>query len=32
MAYLLDGHGVIIGKSLRGEELGAAVLKALTNH
>jgi len=29
MAYLLDRHGVIIGKDLRGGELIAAVEKAL---
>lgn len=32
MTYLLDRHGVIIGKELRGEELAAAVLKALGNN
>jgi hypothetical protein len=29
MTYLLDRHGVIIGKELRGEELSDAVVKAL---
>ena len=29
MTYLLDQHGVIIGKELRGKNLGAAVEKAL---
>ena len=29
MTYLLDQHGVIIGKELRGHALGAALLKAL---
>jgi thiol-disulfide isomerase/thioredoxin len=29
MTYLLDRHGIIIGKELRGEELGPAVVKAL---
>ena len=32
MTYLLDGHGVIIGKDLRGEELSDAVIKALANN
>ena len=33
MTYLLDGHGVIIGKELRGENLADAVAKALAkNH
>jgi thiol-disulfide isomerase/thioredoxin len=32
MSYLLDPHGVIIGKSLRGHALAAAVAKALANH
>jgi thiol-disulfide isomerase/thioredoxin len=32
MAYLLDQHGVIIGKALRGGELGAAVAKALSSN
>jgi thiol-disulfide isomerase/thioredoxin len=32
MDYLLDSHGIIIGKELRGEELGAAVAKALTSN
>ena len=31
MAYLLDGHGLIIGKDLRGEKLVAAVVKALAS-
>jgi thiol-disulfide isomerase/thioredoxin len=30
MDYLLDRHGIIIGKGLRGEELPAAVAKAVT--
>jgi thiol-disulfide isomerase/thioredoxin len=30
MDYLLDRHGIIIGKGLRGEELEAAVAKAVT--
>jgi hypothetical protein len=30
MDYLLDRHGIIIGKGLRGEELQAAVAKAVT--
>jgi hypothetical protein len=29
MDYLLDRHGVIVGKELRGKELGAAVQAAL---
>ena len=32
MTYLLDRHGIIIGKELRGEELGAAVVKALAEN
>jgi thiol-disulfide isomerase/thioredoxin len=32
MDYLLDRHGVIIGKGLRGEELGQAVAKAVTEY
>ena len=32
MDYLLDRHGVIIGKELRGSELMAAVAKALTSN
>lgn len=32
MDYLLDRHGIIIGKELRGEELGQAVAKALANN
>jgi len=32
MTYLLDRHGIIIGKELRGEELGAAVVKALADN
>jgi thiol-disulfide isomerase/thioredoxin len=32
MDYLLDRHGIIIGKELRGEELGQAVTKALANN
>jgi thiol-disulfide isomerase/thioredoxin len=32
MTYLLDRHGVIIGKGLRGEELGEAVAKALAKN
>jgi len=32
MTYLLDGHGVIIGKELRGEDLSDAVIKALANN
>jgi thiol-disulfide isomerase/thioredoxin len=32
MTYLLDRHGIIIGKELRGEELGPAVVKALANN
>lgn len=31
MTYLLDRHGVIIGKELRGEDLAAAVASALGN-
>jgi thiol-disulfide isomerase/thioredoxin len=31
MTYLLDTHGIIIGKDLRGEELENAVAKALAN-
>jgi thiol-disulfide isomerase/thioredoxin len=31
-AYLLDRHGIIIGKELRGAELGEAVEKALTKN
>jgi thiol-disulfide isomerase/thioredoxin len=31
MDYLLDRHGIIIGKELRGTELGQAVAKALAN-
>jgi len=30
MDYLLDRHGIIIGKELRGQDLGYAVSKALT--
>ena len=30
MAYLLDKHGVIVGKALRGSDLAAAVAKALS--
>jgi len=32
MTYLLDRHGIIIGTELRGEELGAAVAKALADN
>ena len=32
MDYLLDRHGIIIGKELRGEDLGEAVTKALTQN
>jgi len=32
MDYLLDRHGIIIGKELRGEALGQAVAKALANN
>ena len=32
MDYLLDGHGVIVGKDLRGEALAAAVVKALADN
>jgi thiol-disulfide isomerase/thioredoxin len=32
MDYLLDRHGIIIGKELRGEDLGEAVAKALANN
>jgi len=32
MAYLLDKHGIIIGKELRGRELGETVAKALTTN
>ena len=32
MTYLLDRHGIIIGKELRGEELGVAVAKALADN
>lgn len=32
MAYLLDQHGVIIGKRLRGQALSVAVAKALANN
>ena len=32
MAYLLDRHGIIIGKELRGRALGIAVEKALTSN
>jgi thiol-disulfide isomerase/thioredoxin len=32
MTYLLDRHGVIIGKDLRGEELESAVAKALAKN
>jgi hypothetical protein len=32
MNYLLDRHGVIIGKSLRGERLGPAVAKAVAGN
>jgi len=32
MDYLLDRHGLIIGKELRGEELGQAVAKAVTEY
>jgi len=32
MNYLLDRRGVILGKSLRGTELGAAVAKAVAGH
>ncbi|HTX22688.1 MAG TPA: TlpA disulfide reductase family protein [Candidatus Aquilonibacter sp.] len=32
MDYLLDGHGVIVGKDLRGEALAAAVVKALSDN
>ena len=32
MDYLLDRHGIIIGKELRGGELGEAVAKALTSN
>jgi thiol-disulfide isomerase/thioredoxin len=32
MDYLLDRHGIIIGKELRGEDLGEAVAKALTRN
>jgi thiol-disulfide isomerase/thioredoxin len=32
MTYLLDRHGVIIAKSLRGEELASAVAKALAKN
>jgi thiol-disulfide isomerase/thioredoxin len=32
MDYLLDPHGIIIGKELRGEALGDAVMKAVMNN
>ena len=32
MDYLLDRHGIIIGKELRGEELGLAVAKAVAEN
>jgi len=32
MDYLLDGHGVIIGKELRGDNLMVAVAKAIANN
>ena len=32
MTYLLDRHGIIIGKALRGGELGAALIKALADN
>ena len=32
MDYLLDRHGIILGKELRGAALGAAVEKALANN
>ena len=32
MDYLLNRHGIIIGKELRGEELGEAVAKALAKN
>jgi thiol-disulfide isomerase/thioredoxin len=32
MSYLLDRHGVIIGKGLRGQALAPAVARALANH
>ncbi|HZI31648.1 MAG TPA: TlpA disulfide reductase family protein, partial [Candidatus Binatia bacterium] len=32
MDYLLDRHGIIVGKELRGKALGAAVQKALMSN